>query len=73
MVDDLAGAWDGAAGRRRRRRRQGKDLARARDGAVGRGVAGGGEEMNLGFRVLGVLGLRVWWLARVRSPELGEV
>jgi hypothetical protein len=49
------------------------DLAGDRDGAAGRGVADGGEERNLGFRVLGVLGLRVQRLAEVFSLELGEV
>jgi hypothetical protein len=44
------------------------DLAGAGDDAASRSIAGGGEEINLGFRVLGVLGLRVQ-----SSPELGEV
>jgi hypothetical protein len=30
------------------------DLAEAKDGVAGRGVSGEGEEMNLGFRLLGV-------------------
>jgi hypothetical protein len=37
---------------------------------AGRDVADEGEERNLGLRVLGVLGLRVWRLAEVSSPEL---
>jgi hypothetical protein len=49
------------------------DLAGDRDDVAGRIVVGGGEERNLGFRVLVVLGLRVRWLAGVSSPELGEV
>jgi hypothetical protein len=57
----------------RRSRRRGKDLAGAGDGAAGRGVAGGGEERNLGCRVLVVLGFTVRELAGVRSSKLGEV
>jgi hypothetical protein len=49
------------------------DLVGHGDGAAGRGIAGEGEERNLGFQVLGVVGLRVWRLAEVSSPELGEV
>jgi hypothetical protein len=49
------------------------DLAGDRDSAADRGVAGGEEERNLGFEVLGVLGLKVRRLAGVSSPELGEV
>jgi hypothetical protein len=49
------------------------DLDEAEDGAASRGVASGGEERNLGFRVLGVLEFRVqgahrsWGRFRVRS------
>jgi hypothetical protein len=43
------------------------DLAGAGDRAAGRGVVGGDEERNLGFRVLRVLGFRVWGLAGVRG------
>jgi hypothetical protein len=49
------------------------DLVQARDGAAGHGVAGGGEERNLGFQILRILGFRVQGLAKVRSPELGDV
>jgi hypothetical protein len=49
------------------------DLARYGDGAADRGIVDGGEERNLGFRMLEVLGFRVRGLAGVRSYELGEV
>jgi hypothetical protein len=50
-----------------------KGPRRAGEDAAGRGVAGGDEERNLGFWVLGFLGFRVCGLAGVCSPELGEV
>jgi hypothetical protein len=56
LVDDLAGVGDEP---RCCRRRRGKDLAGAADGATGRDVAGRGGERYLGFRVPGVLGFRV--------------
>jgi hypothetical protein len=42
------------------------NLARDRDGAAGCGITDGDEERNLGFWVLGVLGLRVQRIAGVR-------
>jgi hypothetical protein len=41
-----------------------------RDDTAGRVVVGGGEERNLGFRVLGFLGFRVRGLAGVCSSKL---
>jgi hypothetical protein len=58
---------------RRRRQRQGKDLAGAGDGAAGRGITDKGEEWNLGFRVL--WGLMKKFLAKGlsgRKIELDE-
>jgi hypothetical protein len=49
------------------------DLVGDGDGTAGRGVGGEGEERNLGFWVLGLLGFRMRGLAEVRSPKLGEV
>jgi hypothetical protein len=43
------------------------DLAGARDDTAGRSIADGGEERNLTFRVMGVLGFRVQGLAGVRE------
>jgi hypothetical protein len=49
------------------------DLIGDGDSAAGRGVTGIGEKRNLGFRVLGILGLRVRRLAEVCLSELEEV
>jgi hypothetical protein len=51
---------------RRPRRRRGRDLTGDRDGAAGRGVAGGGEVEKLRVGGCGILGWRVRW-----SPEYG--